>query len=206
MITKSKLAIILSKINQFENPDPRLEQYPTDSEIAADMLWKANMLGDIKGKIIADNGCGTAILGLGCLLLGAKKVYFIDIDKAALKIAKKNIKNDYRGKNYSITNRKIEETKIKADVVVQNPPFGSQKRHADRVFLEKAFQAPVVYSFHIAETRAFIKKYAEDRDMSVTHYWKYSFPLKKSMKFHSKRRVSIDIGCFRFMKSGQINL
>ena len=37
----------------------------------------------------------------------------------------------------------------KFDTVLQNPPFGVQKRGADRVFLEKALQvADAVYSLH----------------------------------------------------------
>ena len=54
MITKSRLAIELSELKVFESAKLKLEQYPTDSEIAADILWNAFMHGDIEGKTIAD--------------------------------------------------------------------------------------------------------------------------------------------------------
>jgi len=72
MHTKSSLAIELSNLNVFSKAKVKLEQYPTDSEIAADVLWNAYMKDELKGKTIADLGCGTGILGIGALLLGAK--------------------------------------------------------------------------------------------------------------------------------------
>ena len=78
MITKKQLAILLSKLQVFESPRAELEQYPLDGESASIILWTACQNKDIENKIMADLGCGTGILGLGALLLGAKKVYFID--------------------------------------------------------------------------------------------------------------------------------
>ena len=53
-MSKKQLSIILSKLKVFEKPLFDLEQYPTDSEIAADALWQAKMLEDIDEKEIAD--------------------------------------------------------------------------------------------------------------------------------------------------------
>ena len=89
-ITKTRLAMILSKLPSFESPIDGLEQYPTDSQVGSEVLWNAAMLGDIEGKRVSDLGCGGGILGLGCLLLGAKEVDFLDIDKKALSQAKTN--------------------------------------------------------------------------------------------------------------------
>ena len=97
---KKELAVILSRIKIFEYASVQLEQYPTESEIAADILWKANMAGDVEGKNIVDLGAGHGVLGIGALLLGAKKVSFIDIDKGALKIAKHNLKEVSKGKKF----------------------------------------------------------------------------------------------------------
>ena len=93
MLTKKKLAIQISKLKGYEEADVRLEQYTTDSEIAAEVLWFAFLNNDIKNKIIADFGCGTGVLGIGALLLGAKKVYFVDVDKKILEICKSNSKD-----------------------------------------------------------------------------------------------------------------
>ena len=54
MLTKSGLAIKLSRLKAFSSPKLLSEQYPTDSEVAADVLWAAFMNGDIEGKIVAE--------------------------------------------------------------------------------------------------------------------------------------------------------
>ena len=127
-LSKSGLAIELSKLKVFETPKVRLEQYPTDSEIAGEVLWLAYMRNDIEGKAIADLGCGTGILGLGTMILGAKKTYFIDEDKDALDLAKINHRKvsddcDIKGKAEFIKDD-IKTFKHKVDTVIENPPFG----------------------------------------------------------------------------------
>jgi putative methylase len=201
-ITKSKLAIILSKLNLFSNAKINFEQYPTDSEIAADVIWNAYMNNDIKYKIINDLGCGTGILGIGCLLLGAKKVNFIDIDKDVINILKENLDTlNIDIKKYTIFNEDINSFNIKSDVIIQNPPFGSKNKHADKKFLQKAFSlSNIIYSFHIAKTKNFLFKFSEENKFKVTHYWNYSFPLKKTMEQHTKKLLRIDVIALRFEK------
>ncbi|MGG6269213.1 50S ribosomal protein L11 methyltransferase [Leptolyngbya sp. AN03gr2] len=49
-------------------------------------------LGEEPGKVsIADIGCGSGILSVGALLLGAKKAYAVDTDPLAVKATKENI-------------------------------------------------------------------------------------------------------------------
>ena len=200
-LSKSKLAIILSKLKLFSNANIGLEQYPTDSEIASDLLWNAYMNNEIIHKEITDLGCGTGILGIGCLLLGAKKVNFVEIDKNAITILKKNLDDLNIDKNkYKIYNNDINQDnlKIKTDIIIQNPPFGSKNKHADKLFLEKAFTlSNIIYSFHLSKTKNFIFKFSEDNDYKVTHYYNYNFPLKKTMKQHTKRILRIDVTAFR---------
>ena len=88
--TKKSFAVELSKLEVFKKPKAGLEQYPTDSETTAVILWNAALKGDVVGKSIVDLGCGTGVLGLGCLLLGARSVVFVDVDKGALDVAKQN--------------------------------------------------------------------------------------------------------------------
>src|SRR3989344_1942909 len=92
-MTKSRIAIELSKIRGYVNPKIKLEQYVTDSEFAAEILWNAYLDGNIENKSIADLGCGTGIFSFGCLILNAKKVYAVDNDIDSLNIAKENIKD-----------------------------------------------------------------------------------------------------------------
>src|SRR3989338_7177659 len=121
--SKTALAVALSKLMGFKAQKVRDEQYTTDSEVAASMLWQAYMKGDVSGKVIADLGAGTGILGLGALLLGAKKVFFVESDKEALEITQDNhnsLKSEasFYGKSVFF-NTDIKDFNEKADVVIE---------------------------------------------------------------------------------------
>ncbi|MBW2971761.1 METTL5 family protein [Candidatus Woesearchaeota archaeon] len=203
MITsKSGLAIALSKLDVFPSPNPKLEQYPTDSEIAAEVLWHASMMHDIEGKTIADLGCGTGILGIGALLLGASKVFFVDTDTAALAVLGSNLNRLGITSGFEVINSDVGEFSRKVNVVIQNPPFGTREEHADRRFLDKATRiADVVYSFHKTSTEKFVAVFSSDSRFTITHSWKFRFPLKQTMAQHTKRLQYIDVTCFRLRKS-----
>lgn len=200
MLSKSQLAIELSKLAIFTSPKIKEEQYSTDSEIAATVLHSAHMNKDIKNKIIADLGCGTGILGIGCLLLEAKSVFFVENDKEAINILKENLKK-YNFKNYKIINKDIKDFNEAVDIVIQNPPFGTKIKHADKLFLEKAFSlTKVIYSFHKTSTLRFVKAISKDYNFKITATFNFRFPLKSTMKFHKKKIQKIDVSCYRFEK------
>lgn len=46
--SKAQLAVYLSKLKVFDAPKIKEEQYATDSEVAAGMLWNAYMNRDIE--------------------------------------------------------------------------------------------------------------------------------------------------------------
>ncbi len=197
MITKSRLAITLSRLEGFGAPDLRLEQYPTDSEVAAAVLSFARDLGDIEGKAVADLGSGTGVLGIGALLLGAKFVHFVDRDAKACRICEDNLKS-LGLKSYSVENQQVTEFDAEVDTVVQNPPFGAQRRHADREFLEKAMQkGRVVYTIHNANSEGFVSSLAKDFGFEVTHTWNFEMPLKKSFDHQTRRLHRIRVACWR---------
>lgn len=207
MIKKSKLAIILSKFEVFEKPKAELEQYPFDGQSASDFLWNAYQLGDIEGKTVGDFGCGTGILGIGALLLGAKKVYFIDISNAAVQIAKRNLKSieEELGLNLhekaSFLIGDISLFKNKVDTVVQNPPFGTQKEHADRLFLQKAIEcADIVYSVHKTSTLDFVKSFSKSHDCNISHIFGMEMQLKSTMKWHKSDVRRVDVSEVRIEK------
>ena len=202
-MSKSSLAIELSKLKVFESPKVRQEQYPTDSEIAASVLWNAYILGDLEGKVIADLGCGTGILGIGALLLGAKKVFFIEVDKKALETAKMSflkVKSETSSLGAKFMLGDIKDIDLpKADVVIQNPPFGTKVKHSDALFVEKALEiAPIAYSFHKSESLAFFEGFAAKKDAKITHNWGFKFPIKAAFEFHRRQIHRIDVSCFRF--------
>ena len=204
--SKSSLAVVLSKLKGFETPKVREEQYTTEPEIAAELLWLMFLRREIEGKAIADLGSGTGILGLGALLLGAGKVFLVDKDREAMGIARQNhawLKEQGFEMNEAVfLVQDIEEFDEKADFVVENPPFGTKEEHADRAFLEKAFStADVVYSFHKSSTEKFISAIAKDRGFRVSEKVEIRFPLKAAHEFHTRKVFRIDVTLYRLEKA-----
>ncbi len=205
MLTRAQLAITLSKLEDFSNPDPAKEQYITDSETASQMLWGALMQGDIKDMSVADLGAGTGVLGLGAMLLGAKWVIMVEADGRAIEAARRNyesLKERFGlGNNITFINSDISAYSKEVDTVIENPPFGVQNEHADRPFLIKAFEVgKAVYSLHKIESQRFIEGLAKENNFRLTHVWRYSLPLKKTMDFHTRRIERVAVGCFRLEK------
>jgi len=208
--SKSGLAIALSKLEGFKEPKVRVEQYTVDSEIGAFVLWNGLLKEDIRQKVSVDLGCGTGTLGMGALLLGAKKVFFVDSDSLALKMAKHNlkkVKSEFLIEGEAdFVCKDIGGFSEKCDTVIENPPFGVKVRHADRVFLKKAFETgKVIYSFHKSESKRFIGRFSNKNEFKITDVWDFKFPLKATYKFHSRRIKYIDVSCFRLEKENYLN-
>jgi len=201
--SKKALAMVLSGLEGFSTPKVRVEQYATDAEIAAEVLWQAYMKGDI-AKVSVDLGCGTGILGIGLLALGSEKVYFIDSDQKVIDIAKKNLsklESEYNLGDAVFKCQDIDDFNDPVDLVVQNPPFGTKVRHIDRIFLKKAFEiSKVVYSFHKSETKKFVESFSKDKNFKITDVFDFYFPLKATMKHHTKKIKRIEVSCFRIEK------
>lgn len=183
-----------------------------DSEAGASVLWFAYMKGDIKNKTVADLGAGTGMLGIGAFLLGARKVFLVEIDESAVDVIHGNIKivNDFVKNVKNIKNKKIIDNKIiiinddiknfnkKVETIIQNPPFGVKKRHADKVFLEKAFEiSKVLYSFHKIDSSKFINDISNKNNFRVTNLLEFDLPIKQTMKYHRKRIHRFKVGCWR---------
>jgi putative methylase len=207
-ITKSRLAIILSKLNLFIRGNILLEQYPTDSEIAAESLWIVYMNGDIEGKVIVDLGAGTGILGIGALELGAKFIYFVEKDKKAIEQLETNLAI-YNKINYAIIDSDISDFDIsntyksmeKIDTIIMNPPFGTKEKHSDREFLIKAFSlCDKIYSFHKTTTSAFVESFSAGSGFRIVIKKDFEFPLKHTYSFHKSKIKRIEVSLFYFIK------
>ena len=132
------LEMRLERLQGFDRPRTSLEQYQTPAPVAARLLHHAAMQGAIEGRRVCDLGCGTGVLACGAALLGASAVTGVDIDPAAIEIARRNA--DMLGVTVAfivadIRNPDIDWAGLACDTVVMNPPFGAQRAHADRPFI-----------------------------------------------------------------------
>jgi len=150
LIRKLDLERFLSKVVPQPSPKVELEQYTISEHIAANVLYiAAYSNGDILDKKVLDLGCGTGRFALGAAFLGAGEVVGIDIDRSAVETASKNSKASNLKSKVQWVLGDISSITGKFDTVLQNPPFGVQRREADRPFLVKALEVgSSVYSLH----------------------------------------------------------
>lgn len=200
-MNKKQLAIKLSRLNGLNDLDLDLEQYQTDSELAAELVWLAYQNKDIENKLVADFGCGNGILGIGALLLGAKFVHFLDLDKNSLNICKENL-DLLKLKDYEIICSNVANFNENVNTVIMNPPFGVQKRKADKKFLEKAMAVSNrIYSVHKIESRDFIEKLCSENGFEVLSILERDFIIKKSYKFHKKANYCVKTGIWTISRN-----
>jgi putative methylase len=191
-LKKRELEMILQKIAPLPEPRANLEQYSTPAPLAADILFTIYSLGDIQGKVVIDLGCGSGIFSIGSSLLGAKKVIGVDIDPEALDVARKNAQT--LGAEIDLVESDIASFQGRGDTVIQNPPFGSQRKGADRPFIKKAIEcAETVYSLHMEQTEPFLQREISDLGAHIEYRKSYKFNIPHMFGFHKKEKKSVDI-------------
>jgi len=225
LIRKLDIERFLSQIKPHPSPNVHLEQYTTSESVAATMLYlAAYTYGDIVDKQVLDLGCGTGRLALGSAFLGAESVVGVDIDKLAVKLAAENsAKLGFKTKVDWIAGD-INAVAGNFDTVLQNPPFGVQKRAADRIFLEKALQvANTVYSLHNhpftyeplagrlrakagllqVEASPFIARFVEAHGGRVEAVYALLLVIPRMFDFHTKARNEIIIDLYVISRKKQ---
>ncbi|MBT0160280.1 methyltransferase domain-containing protein [Candidatus Bathyarchaeota archaeon A05DMB-2] len=210
LVRKLDLERFLSQIEPHPSPRASLEQYTISEVIAASMLYLAAYVNDdVVGKNVLDLGCGTGRLALGAAFLGARSVVGIDIDKVAIRSAWTTSKKfGFRGVQWIVGD--ISAVTGTFNTVLQNPPFGVQKRAADRKFLEKALEVGAkVYSLHnhpstdkqlVKQLRAdkgcllqvapspFLERFVEKHGGSVEAVYALLMTIPRMFDFHMKAK------------------
>lgn len=201
LVRKRDLERALSEIEAHPLPNAYLEQYTTPSKVAAETLYlAAYVYDDIIDKTVMDLGCGTGRLAIGAALLGAKEVFGVDVDRVAVRVAQKNAEiMGVKEKTHWIV-ADIDVVKGTFDTVLQNPPFGVQRRRADRRFITKSLElSSTIYSFHKGgeSNREFIKRFIEGHGGRVTNIFPLKMEIPRMFKFHTKRKRSIQVDLYR---------
>ena len=211
LVRKLDLEMLLSQIESHPSPKPSLEQYTIPPDVAATMLYTAAyMYNDIVDKTVLDLGCGTGGLALGAAFLEAKQVVGVDIDKTAIRTALENsLRTGLKDKVQWVV-ADIDAVHGRFDTVLQNPPFGVQKRKADRKFLEEALEVGNnIYSLHknlhkdkaftkkLKATKTnlipvhpspFLKKFIEEHDGKIKAVYAMLMTIPHMFRFHTKRK------------------
>ncbi len=193
---KVRLERILQSLEAVPAPKADLEQYPTPAGLAAEVAYIAHGKGDLAGRRVLDAGCGNGVLGIAAKLLGAADVVGVDRDSRAIQIAERNGQRA----GVAVEWRHMDVASIQGpfDTVLMNPPFGSQKRHADLPFLDTALSlAAVVYSFHNGVTEDFVRRRIESRGGRITDRVAYAFPIPRAFAFHRDDIREVPVVLFR---------
>jgi putative methylase len=161
------------------------------------------MKGDIEGKVVCDLGSGTGVLAIGAALLGAASVKGVDVDKKAVEIAYANaelLDADIKFIVADVKDQTLPEVLGFCDTVIMNPPFGAQKVHADRPFIDLAISvAPVIYSIFNAGSTQFIKTYTTDR-AEIDERVGGLFAMKRTFSFHTQDIQEIGVEILRLKR------
>jgi putative methylase len=193
--------MVLQRLTPMVEPSARLEQYPTPAHVAADIVWEAYGAGDIRGMRVCDLGCGNGILAIGAALMGADEVLAVDVDPRAVDVARLNAENAQVSVEFSTVD--VSDLQTAVDTVLQNPPFGAQRRHADRTFIRKAVElAPTTYSVHMDGTEEFVTGMVQALNASCEVVKRYKFEIPYAFDFHRKVRQDISVVLLRFLRDG----
>jgi putative methylase len=192
-VRRSELLRALERVPPFARPDPALEQVITPSEAAATLLAAADRLDGLSGRSVLDLGCGTGRLAIGAALLGAAPVRGVDVDPEAVERAREAARAASVAVDFAVG--EVAATTGRVELVVMNPPFGAQSRHADRVFWDRAFELAErsVYAFALADSRTFIARHAVVRAAQVLEVGSVPWALPRTFPHHVRRRVPLDV-------------
>ncbi|MEM2117412.1 MAG: METTL5 family protein [Candidatus Bathyarchaeia archaeon] len=211
IIRKLDLEMLLSQVKPHPSPKPSLEQYTIPADVAATILYMATYTyNDIIGKSVLDLGCGTGRLALGAAFLGAKQVVGVDLDKTAIKVAYENARQASLREKVEWIIADIDAIRGNFDTILQNPPYGVQRQHADRKFLEKALKTgKIIYSLHKSAQKdkalikrlkrnkvalepvapnSFLEKFIEEHDGRIKAVYAMLMTIPHMFEFHTKMK------------------
>jgi putative methylase len=192
-VRRAELVRRLERVPSFADPQAKLEQVATPAEAAATLLEAAERWDGLSGRSVVDLGCGTGRLAIGAALLGAAPVVGVDADPAAVRTAREAA----RAAEVDVTfeTAEVGPGLVPAELVVMNPPFGAQRRHADRPFWDAALELArrSVYAFGLAASRTFIARQAVARGARVVEVAPVPWVLGRTFPHHRRRRVDLAV-------------
>jgi putative methylase len=176
-----------------DHPRPDLEQVATPAEAAVDLLLAAVRWDRLDGRSVLDLGSGTGRLAIGAALLGAHPVVGVEIDPHLVDVAEASA--EAAGVDVEFLAGDVETLDRTAEVVVMNPPFGAQRRHADRPFWDAALRLArrSVHAYALADSRTFIARRVVERRAHVLETQPVPWVLPRTFPHHTRRSVRLPV-------------
>ncbi|WP_088335063.1 METTL5 family protein [Methanopyrus sp. KOL6] len=198
-----RLAMKLDELDGFPEPKLSLEQYETPGEVIRVLLSVAEREFGLECSRVLDLGAGTGRIGIGAALAGACEVTCVEVDSEAVKVARRNVKRAGVEDRLEVVEADVRdfEPEDQYDVTIMNPPFGAQRRGADRPFVEVALEASSgVVSLHRAGTEEFWKRRARELGATCDTVGLVRFPVPAMYPHHRSRIRHVDAAILVFKK------
>ncbi len=194
----------VNQIATFKVPNIRSEQYSLPSDLISFILILAKK--DLTNRNIVDLGCGTGRFTLPISKFFSKRVIGVDndisvLDQLRTTMKKLNLHVDLL--NTAIEFVEASNWKYLFRTTIMNPPFGTQRRGIDQVFLRKSLSySEVVLSLHKTSisSRSLWKRIASSHKKTSTILATIEFSLPRTFKFHNRDQHKVQVDLVRFSK------
>jgi len=191
VVRRSELVRRIAAVPPPPHPRSELEQFPTPPELAADLVLAARADGLLEDAQVLDLGAGSGRLAIAAALAGAARVDAVEIDPALVLLAREAA----AGLEVEVHHGSVIDWTRPADLVIMNPPFGAQRRHADRPFWTASFRLARegISGFALSASRGFVAARAREAGARVERLERIPWPLERSMPYHRRARVIAEV-------------
>jgi putative methylase len=117
----------------------------------------------------------------------------VEFDPDAVVVAQRNL--ELARVDVRILNADVGTFRERVDTVVMNPPFGAQRRGADRPFWETALLVArkAVYAFSLRDSRTFIERQAVARGATIEAALPVNWNLPRTFSHHREKAVTLPV-------------
>ena len=119
-----------------------------EHETTAACLEALEALPELGGALVLDLGCGTGVLAIAALALGARAVVAVDIEPAAMRVARENCRHNRVSQRVGLVAGTLAALRAEArfDVIAANIPAAVLIAEAPALLARTAAGAPLVLS------------------------------------------------------------
>ncbi|PWI49150.1 hypothetical protein CEE45_03140 [Candidatus Heimdallarchaeota archaeon B3_Heim] len=198
----NEIKSLVNNIEPFKNPKIGLEQYSLPSDLIAFILilTRKNLINNN----IVDLGCGTGRFTLPISKFFSERVIGVDSDFSVLNQLRSAMNKLHL--HVDLLNTSIEfvepsNWKNLFQTTIMNPPFGTQRRGIDQVFLRKSLSySEVVISLHKTSTKSrnLWKRIASSYNKRSTILATIEFSVLRTFKFHRHDQHNVKVDLIRF--------